>query len=442
MNTSNSALDFNPTQLRIVSNKENSSSSMISSPLGISKIHLSTISEITSTSSIKPRIGGIGKAPGSKQGGRFKPYPRIPSVQRAKAKANKPVLGKDVLEMIEERSKERMRNERREGERIKLPLRLPMPRFPEVEIDQNEFPDLQGVPVEYIRDTLNPLLRRFLACSHIYRPVPHLTPFPRPIKTTVDGKTSTRFTAPELAVAPAPVYQTDPTLDRFMETLGCKPDVVLAIHKRDDNGDYESPKIVVASKLVLASRCSHWSELTSWESTTPVPYLHYTGSPLNSALSNYISPHSSHTDTESIPQTIRQRSVSLPPTPPPSNPDNTAETEHTLILPVIPIFLPDPNTFSLIFDHLHRPTISLLPSLLDLSAEDCKSREGIMKQLRELSLEDLYSKLSKIHRVWKNLCVLGIGQKETWLQMGHAWGCVLGCMVGKGWKNEEMEMDE
>ena len=58
-----------------------------------------------------------------------------------------------------------------------------------------------------------------------------------------------------------------------------------------------------------------------------------------------------------------------------------------------------------------------------------------------MDLDDLTKRLKGVHGIWRNLCALGMGDSGVWGQMGLAWGCLVGAMAGKGWK-EEMEVDE
>lgn len=111
-------------------------------------------------------------------------------------------------------------------------------------------------------------------------------------------------------------------------------------------------------------------------------------------------------------------------------------TSPFLHLPIQPLALPSPETYSHLHNLLHfthsppPSTFSPLSALLD----------GDVSALLKLDNKELMKKLAVIQGVWKNCCYLGVGDAKIWNAMRDAWGVVVGIVAERS-KRVESKMD-
>lgn len=205
------------------------------------------------------------------------------------------------------------------------------------------------------------------------------------------------------------------------------------------------------SKLVFASQCFHWSRLTTGPSpVSPASVVtsHQPTPTANDELDTITedleseeideladdrsdtSEASSHSDISSSASTIVPES------------DETSLPSQTPILhlPIQPLALPSPETYSHLHNLLHfthsppPSTFSPLNALLGMN----------VSELHHLDNRALMQRLSVIQGVWKNCCFLGVGDAKIWNGMRDAWGAVVGIIAERSKKvqtGKEMEMD-
>jgi len=135
----------------------------------------------------------------------------------------------------------------------------------------------------------------------------------------------------------------------------------------------------------------------------------------------------------------------LPMLPPstPSPPDDVGE----MTLPIVPLCLPSPETFSLLSTYLYTKDAyylfsSLLPSgtstpasLLcldvDLDSDSSEIREFSGLLLTMYSPYVLFGRAMMVNALWRNVCALGIFDDQLWDVLDMAWELLLGGMGGR-----------
>lgn len=190
--------------------------------------------------------------------------------------------------------------------------------------------------------------------------------------------------------------------------------------------------IVAVNSLVFATQCAYWPRLLTTSLPIPTPKR---PTPSTSAASAYLpaiveteenvsdasfSSSSSWSDSDS-----EVEFVDLPRLPKPIK-----DGKGFIHLPLVPLPIPSPSTFPIIHRHLHHPSRALLPDLLGLP-EHYITRSQVLDAISGLSVQQLMDKLTILQGVWQNLCRLGIGRPGTWKQLGEAWACVVGVIVGQ-----------
>jgi hypothetical protein len=126
------------------------------------------------------------------------------------------------------------------------------------------------------------------------------------------------------------------------------------------------------------------------------------------------------------------------PTFPISNPD---ATNSTVLVPVVPLCLPSPGTFSILQSYLYTKRIdALLAALLpapppSLSDPSVPLPDMINRLTHHLAATDNMPTLARhamiINGVWRNACALGVYDNKLWRSIEVAWEAVVGA-IGTG----------
>ncbi|OWT42200.1 clampless protein 1, partial [Cryptococcus neoformans Bt1] len=430
---------------RVSSNKENSPPSSIA----LNDIDAISLSLRTSLSGVTPppkketAALGLGRAPKfTYRRHSNKPYNRSTSITRAKKAAvkSKSVRPKAAIKKSKTRppplklvqgpdveSAKLVRLERLRRAvwhppapvpgQVKVPLKLLYPRFPSFEYIDNEY--LKEIPVQYIFDRMFPLLPSFATITLAYRPyasIPHPDPKVLP-------RTTLAFAIPEVVDGSNPHWAA--------KARGREPDLALAVICKSVE-ESRGNMIVAVNSLVFATQCAYWPRLLTTSLPIPTPKR---PTPSTSAASAYLpaiveteenvsdasfSSSSSWSESDS-----EVEFVDVPRLPKPIK-----DGKGFIHLPLVPLPIPSPSTFPIIHRHLHHPSRALLPDLLGLP-EHYITRSQVLDAISGLSVQQLMDKLTILQGVWQNLCRLGIGRPGTWKQLGEAWACVVGVIVGQ-----------
>ena len=125
---------------------------------------------------------------------------------------------------------------------------------------------------------------------------------------------------------------------------------------------------------------------------------------------------------------------------PASSPD---ATNSTVRVPVVPLCLPSPETFSILQSYLYtKRTDALLATLLpappsSLSEPGVPLPDMISRLVHHLAATGDAPALARhaaiINGVWKNACALGVHDDKLWSAIKVAWEAVVGAIgMGKG----------
>ncbi|CCM05494.1 uncharacterized protein FIBRA_07715 [Fibroporia radiculosa] len=115
------------------------------------------------------------------------------------------------------------------------------------------------------------------------------------------------------------------------------------------------------------------------------------------------------------------------PTLPASNPQPPASPTDRLTLPVVPLRLPDPESFPLLSTYLytHRLELllqNLLPAPPPAANADAEVLMGYARMLaRTFTGHALYEHLMKLQGLWKNSTSLGIFEPGLWAMIDLVW---------------------
>lgn len=121
----------------------------------------------------------------------------------------------------------------------------------------------------------------------------------------------------------------------------------------------------------------------------------------------------------------------------PFHPTSTIAESPIIHLPIQPLALPSPETYSHLHNLLHfthsppPSTFSPLSALLEMDVSG----------LHKLDDRTLMKKLAVIQGIWKNCCYLGIGDAKIWNAMRDAWGAVVGIVAERSKKVDNHKMD-
>jgi hypothetical protein len=116
-----------------------------------------------------------------------------------------------------------------------------------------------------------------------------------------------------------------------------------------------------------------------------------------------------------------------------SRPDSTKDAVQ---LPVIPLCLPSPETYSILQSYLYTKRIDeLLTSLLppsSLSEQATSVSEMVSILIRHLAVTGNMPTLARhsmiINGVWRNACALGVRDDKLWDAIEASWEIVVGAM--------------
>ncbi|KAJ6588557.1 hypothetical protein B0H19DRAFT_1057715 [Mycena capillaripes] len=120
----------------------------------------------------------------------------------------------------------------------------------------------------------------------------------------------------------------------------------------------------------------------------------------------------------------------------PSTPVYTSEDRTQLIVPVQPLCLPSPTTFSLLSSFLYTKRAdhllkALLPSPPPPKLDDDRTLlPGFAARLAgTYTAQALLLHVNSVHGLWQNVCVLGVYDDELWYQIDLAWEVLLTAMA-------------
>ncbi|KIR58581.1 clampless protein 1 [Cryptococcus bacillisporus CA1873] len=426
---------------RVFSNKENSAVPGVAlSDIDAISLSLRTsLSGVTLAPKKKSAALGLGRAPKfTYRRHSNKPYNRSTSITRAKkaaaqAKGARPkVIARQSktkpppLKLAQGPDGERARLERLRKAvwnppvpipgQVKIPLKLPYPRFPPFEHIDNE--DLKGIPVQYIFDRLVPFLPAIATINLAYRIYASIShPDPKLL-----NKATFAFAIPEVV---------DGSKSHWAEKArGREPDLALAVVGITGEGS-KGNMVVAVNSLVFAVQCAYWPRLMTTSIPISAPKRPAPSeSTVSASLPDIVEPEEGDSDTSISSSYSDDNSevefVDLPRLPRPIKDD-----KGFLHLPLVRLPIPSPSTFPIIHRHLHHPSRALIPDLLGLP-EHCTTRPQTLDAISGLSVQQLMDKLTTLHGVWQNLCSLGFGRLESWAQLGEAWVCVVGVIAGHG----------
>ncbi|WVW83388.1 hypothetical protein I302_105407 [Kwoniella bestiolae CBS 10118] len=470
---------LSPHQYRTFSNKEITPSASVSptpSVFDLTDIDAISTSLQTSLSGVtpsskskKPSGLGIGRAPKfTYRKHATKPYgrERISSIQRAKSKINrlpsssnnKPKKGlkaRPTPLKLKSQDIERARGEEESKKmgvmdrvrldrwrksiwkpkpedgvqgQVRVPLMLPYPKFPAVPPVDND--ELRNVPIGYILDKLTPVLPSISTITLAYRPyatIPHPDPSVQPISTLP-------LAIPEVLGGNKPHWAE--------KVRGREPDMVLGIMKKGAEGEKDKSKMIVpVMSLVFTTQCAYWPKLTNPPSSSSQASSSNYRTPSEAAVSTALPAIIESPESSDEEETSNTSWSSDSDDDEPSLPAPITDTKGFLHLPIVPLPLPSPETFALIHRHLHHPHRPFIPDLLSLP-DTCTTREKVVGELGELSVQQLMVKLEVLQGVWQNLCCLGVGRLSTWRQLGEAWACVVGIIAGNGMLLRDAQQQE
>jgi hypothetical protein len=119
---------------------------------------------------------------------------------------------------------------------------------------------------------------------------------------------------------------------------------------------------------------------------------------------------------------------------PASNPDTT---DSSAKIPVVPLCLPSPETFSILQSYLYTKRIdvllaALLPTLPSPSEPSASLPEMIKRLTNHLAAAGDPLTLARhaliINGVWRNACALGVYDDKLWGSIDISWGAIVGAM--------------
>jgi hypothetical protein len=287
--------------------------------------------------------------------------------------------------------------------RLRIPRVLRRPVVKEINVAPivSAFPNLVGVPPEYIREHLP---------SN-----PYVSPSPSPLSyiliyIIIMDRILPTETCPN-AHARSDVLPTE--LDVIIDTSvdGTAPTHLLAVYSSAASPTPRRKVVLYpAHNLVLAAHCAHLPFLPASQPSSSPP-------PPSSPLSP-LSPPSPPSSPLSSP--LSSPPSSPPPSPSPSTSTSTStstsiSTSTSTTLPVVPLCLPSPDTFSILHTYLTNKRVDhLRNALLPIDAAPWNTMAAI----------------GVILGLWRNACALGIVDDGLWDAVDAAWGSVVGAMAG------------
>ncbi|KAH7928837.1 hypothetical protein BV22DRAFT_1003883 [Leucogyrophana mollusca] len=128
---------------------------------------------------------------------------------------------------------------------------------------------------------------------------------------------------------------------------------------------------------------------------------------------------------------------SLPPYAPTSVPDAPGSS---ISIPVVPLCIPSPDTFSRLSNFLYTKRVdhllaSLLPcpppaSLCSPSLNSSEAAQSFSAKLAATyTAQALLSHAMTVHGLWRNACALGVSDERLWGAMDVAWEVLLGSLA-------------
>ncbi|KAF8577824.1 hypothetical protein K439DRAFT_1363803 [Ramaria rubella] len=132
----------------------------------------------------------------------------------------------------------------------------------------------------------------------------------------------------------------------------------------------------------------------------------------------------------------------LPPLPH-SKPTQPESAGSILILPVVPLCLPNPSTFPILLHYLYTKRGDLLlASLLPMAPRDAnQSIEQLAQSFAAtFTVQALLSHAARVHGLWSNVAALGVFDEKLWRGIEMVWEVILGALAistGLTWQTEQ-----
>ncbi|KAF8584617.1 hypothetical protein K439DRAFT_1345767 [Ramaria rubella] len=113
-------------------------------------------------------------------------------------------------------------------------------------------------------------------------------------------------------------------------------------------------------------------------------------------------------------------------------PSSSVEGANTITLPILPLRLPSPRTFTLLLAYLytHR-THDILSALLPIPPNVSSPPEISQKLADTCTLPALVALAQTTHELWSNVAALGIFDDALWRAIDDVWAALLGALALK-----------
>lgn len=104
----------------------------------------------------------------------------------------------------------------------------------------------------------------------------------------------------------------------------------------------------------------------------------------------------------------------------------------TLVLPILPMCLPNLRTFPLLLRYLYAHRRSeILSALLPLPTHNLSVDEASLKLVSACNAPTLLSLISSVYGLWSNVAALGISEKSLWEVLDFLWEALLAALESK-----------
>jgi hypothetical protein len=106
--------------------------------------------------------------------------------------------------------------------------------------------------------------------------------------------------------------------------------------------------------------------------------------------------------------------------------------ENTMTLPVFPLRVPSPRTFTLLNQYLYtHQTTNVLSALIPVTSHNSSPQELSQKLGQSCTVPVLLSLVSKVHGLWSNVAALGVFDEQLWQAIDFSWTTLLAALEMK-----------